>query len=247
VIDIHSHILPDLDDGSTSLEQSIYMLEMAQSNGVTDIILTPHCSVMFPNFYGKALSSSFQQLKDKARDIPINLYLGQENYATDNLLHQISRKRSISLNFSKYFLVEFSFSPTADPLWITYMLKQISRLGYVPVIAHPERYPYVIEFPQMLFDWVSSGALAQINSGSIIGNLGGSEKSTAMRLLEHKLVHFVASDCHNTSSRKPNLSKAYGIVSDCFHPDYANLLFNVNPKRIITNEDVIIPKPIPFF
>lgn len=246
MIDIHTHILYGIDDGSHSLEQSLKMLNIAAKNNTDKIILTPHCNQPgnLNNFYSSDLQNHFDAFREAAKDIPIELYLGMEIYATDEVPDLISEGKIIPLNNSHYLLIEFPFS--SNPDWVTHILEEVSKFNLTPVIAHPERYPFIINNPQIIYDWVISGSLIQINKGSLFGRFGYKEELTARKLLNHNLVHFVASDCHSHKVRTPYMMDCYDLISDIYKPGYADLLFNINPKGIINNSKVFVPEPIPF-
>lgn len=246
MIDIHTHILPEIDDGSQSMETSLEMLRIAVACGTTHIILTPHCNPMFGNLYGESLKDDFSKLCEAATDIPIKLYLGMENYGDKNLINRIREKKSISLNFSRYFAVEFSFSEKTNPQWISSVLWNMLSMGITPVVVHPERYPYVINNPQLVYKWVSMGCLVQINSTSLTADMKSKKFYTAIKLLRHRLVHFCASDSHNVIGRSPDLRGGKYVIDNLISPDYSHLLFATNPQAVIEDKKIIIPPPVLF-
>lgn len=204
MIDIHTHILPLIDDGAQSLDQALEMLSIASMGKTKSIILTPHCNVRhkFENYYGESLKKQFNYFKKKAASFfSLELFLGMEVYATDHIVTLINKGKIITLNHSRYLLIEFPFS--SHPRWATNILSQISALGITPIIAHPERYPFIASQPDILYDWVSCGSLVQINRSSLFGKFGTAVKHLSLQLLEHNLVHFVASDCHSHIYRTP--------------------------------------------
>lgn len=246
MVDIHTHILYGLDDGSDYLEKSLNMLEIAYRSGTDTIVLTPHCNVpnLFDNYYNHNLIKHFENFKKEASNIPVKLYLGMEVYSTNNLPELIHRNMITTINESRYLLLEFPFECNAA--WATHILEQVSETGLIPIVAHPERYYCVQRYPHMIFDWVFSGCLIQANKGSVSGKFGSAVQDTVHRLLKHNLVHFIASDSHSDTYRTPYMADVYEHISKFFHPEYAKLIFTSNPKSVIEDKKVIIPDPIPF-
>ena len=152
MIDIHTHILPDVDDGARSIGESLRMLKMAEENGTTDIILTPHCNIpgMFNNYKSDALLEHFNMLKDMAIDegISVNLYNGMEVFLTEESPLHYQTEQYISLNNSRYLLVEFDFD--ADPDFALDMLRHLISIDCTPIVAHTERYYFVMDNPSLV-------------------------------------------------------------------------------------------------
>lgn len=244
--DIHTHILYGLDDGSDYPEKSLNMLEIAHHGGTNSVVLTPHCNVpgLFKNYYSRRLVEHFENFKKEAAHIPVTLYLGMEVYATDNLPELIHQNRVTTINQSRYLLMEFPFDCNAS--WATHILNEVSKTGLIPIVAHPERYYCVQRYPHMIFDWVLSGCLIQVNKGSVSGKFGSNVQDTVHRLLKHNLVHFVASDSHSDTYRTPYMADVHHHITKLFHPEYANLIFSLNPQNVIEDKKIIVPDPIPF-
>lgn len=165
MIDLHSHILPELDDGSQSLEESLAMARMAVQSGVTVMVATPHCM----DDRAQQVYAAWRLLREALRDteIPLKLYLGMEIFGTADTVRLLRAGRLFPLNGSQYPLIEFSFRSTGEEE--TQILYQVLRAGYRPLVAHPERYGYVRENPELINLWTKMGCLLQINRGSQIG------------------------------------------------------------------------------
>lgn len=248
MIDIHIHILPGIDDGSPSLEDSLYMADIAASSGVDTIIMTPHCNIpdYYDNYYSLQLMRAFSELKkalEQAR-IPVQVLPGMEIFTTPDISSLIQNRKVIGLNFSKYILVEFNFG--ADAQWMTDRLSEILRTGKTPIIAHPERYDCTFEQPQTAVIWAEMGCLLQCNKGSFLGSFGRQVEETAHMLLDHRLVSFIASDAHRTNVRTPNMREIYQYISSQYSEETAMSLMNDNPLRLCRNEDIIQTDFIPF-
>ncbi|MEE0060820.1 MAG: CpsB/CapC family capsule biosynthesis tyrosine phosphatase [Acutalibacteraceae bacterium] len=244
--DLHTHILYNVDDGSTSFEMSLKMLELAKQAGTENIVLTPHCIPdMYPNYMNDfvvqdVMVGRFEKLRKACidRKIGVNIYLGMEVYADNNIVNLIRQGAVITINQSRYMLIEFPFE--TDPMWVGYILSKVQSTGIVPVLAHPERYTYVQQYPYMVHDWVNSGCLIQINRGSIVGRFGEAPKAVAHLLMHDDVVCAVASDAHKPDKRTPFLNDAYSVVEKYFGQRYAQKIFSENPKLIINDRTVNI-------
>lgn len=239
--DLHSHILYGVDDGSTDIDMSLEMLEIAAENGTRNVVLTPHCNIpeSYINYINPVIIGRYENIKRRVRElgIDINVYLGMEVYASENITQLIEMEAVIPINRSRYLLVEFSF--TEDPMWVSYILGRIHSTGLTPLLAHPERYEFVKAFPPMVQDWVESGCAIQVNRGSIVGKFGEESKNVVHYLLRHNLVHAVASDAHSPYVRGPVLNDAYEKVKEYYGERKADLIFKINPERILNSQRVI--------
>mgnify|MGYP004492700833 FL=1 len=236
--DIHTHTLYGLDDGSEGFEMSLKMLSMASKGGTKNIILTPHCNIPggYLNYMNSTIADRFERLKAAAKEfVPdINLYLGMEVYASNDIPELLRRGMAITLNRSRYLLVEFNFGES--PMYVFKVLQNIQRAGIVPVLAHPERYVFVQQEPYIVFDLVRAGIIIQINRGSILGKFGLRPKAAADYLLKSGMVHIVASDGHKSYSRIPILYDAYAEVKRNYGKEYADMLFKKNPQNILLDK-----------
>ena len=158
MIDLHTHVLPGIDDGSQSMDMSLEMLSLATESGVDTLVTTPHCNI--PGEYENYVDDELAQLWDilneeKERlEIPIRLCKGMEIYATPELPELLQEKRLWTLNDTSYFLVEFAFDEDPDFCW--FILRACVELGYQPIIAHPERYFFVQGDPELAFEWCTA-------------------------------------------------------------------------------------------
>jgi protein-tyrosine phosphatase len=240
MIDIHTHILPGIDDGSNSLEVSLTMAEQALDGGTTILVATPHANQRgrFENYYTETLLQRFEALKEELEDedIPLTLYLGMEIYATEGLGEMIRRKQLIGLNGSKYYLVEFGFHE--EPKQIRRYLDAMLSEGAVPLIAHAERYDCVKDDPDIVAQWKEQGALIQVNQGSLLGHFGSTAAGVAEELLDQELVTCLASDAHGTRGRTTRMDETRLLLRVSFGEEKVRELFDENPRRIIQNEPI---------
>lgn len=247
MIDLHTHIIPGIDDGSSNIEESIQMLSIAYRSGVDHIVMTPHCYPgMYENYATDALVQLWEILCQKVRveRLPINLYKGMEIMATDHLADDLKNGRVWTINDSEYFLVEFEFDEY--PGFCNKVLNECSQAGFKPLIAHPERYYFVQKDPAIVYQWYKSGYGIQINKGSLLSRFGHSEKRIADSLLRHHLVHCVASDAHNTSTRSPSMKKAVEYLESEYGKEYAYMLTCANPGRILNGRRLVGYEPLQY-
>ncbi len=234
-VDIHCHVLPGVDDGAADVEQSQRMLRMAAQEGVCDIIVTPHYKAGRGrrNATCERVRTLVQEMQDwlDSESIPIHLYTGNEilyNYEIDNLLesHEVC-----TLADSFYVLVEFS--PSDEYAYIKSGVQKILMAGYVPVVAHIERYDVLRKHMEYVEELVDMGAYLQVNAASITGKSGWLVKRCVLKWIRQELIYAVGTDAHDDQKRVPQLTGAYEIVEKHCGRDTAEELFYRNPKRIL--------------
>ena len=234
MVDMHSHIINEIDDGSKSIEMTINMLKKAEESGTTDIIATPHFMRGRFEVEYKDVIEKVEELKKivKENNIDINIYVGQEIYYSKNLLEYYNDKIIGTINNTKYMLIEL---PMLD-FDIDEVINTIYELqirGIVPIIAHPERYKPFIKKPSMINKLINEGMLFQMNAGSISGDFGKDVKKTAAKYLEHNVYSFIGSDAHRDRGRDTDMSEALNILES-----YERKVFINNGKAMLQNEDV---------
>lgn len=239
MIDIHSHILNNIDDGATTLEMSLSMCQAAFDAGTRAMIATPH--FMEGNYDRASKNWVYLKVKELNRvlaenKVDITVYPGCEAFISLELPDLLASGKCATLNGSQYLLVELPMY--SMPLYTDAVLDELELQGITTVLAHPERYSEIINDPKLINKFLDNGILIQINAGSITGRMGKRAQATAWELLNKRVVHFVSSDTHNLHSRKPSLKTAYNMVAKRFGKDNADLLFSINPESIIKNESI---------
>ncbi len=227
MIDVHSHYLPLVDDGSPSAELSIKKLKEAEALGVTAVILTPHYRKNYRAGKKELLPAfeDFSALCEK-EGLGVSLYLGQEVYYEKGAFDDIENAPYATLCGGKNLLVELPFGVEIAAYDVALT---IINQGYIPVFAHVERYPYLT--PRYLAEIKELGALVQVNAGSIVGFGRKVYGKTVKKLIKQDLVDLVASDCH--FNRENDMGGAYELIKKKCGEEYAARLFYENPKRII--------------
>ena len=241
MIDLHSHIVFDVDDGPKSIDDSRALLEEAYAQGVRTIVSTSHRRKgMFETPEDK-IAANFKVVQDLAQDIAPDLRIlyGAEIYYTSDILDKLENNLIPKLNDTRYALIEFSMNTPYRE--IHNALTNVLMLGITPVIAHIERYDALENNEKRVKELINMGCYTQVNSSSILkpklfGDTYKFMKKRARYFLEKDLVHIVASDMHNLDSRPPYMKEAYEIVSKKYGLDKARELFILNPEKIIKDQ-----------
>lgn len=244
MLDLHMHILPGLDDGAESWEEAMDMAMIAVDSGTKGIAATSHGNI--DDLTIAEYAETFFEFRERLQreNIPLMVYPGMEIFMTPEATDRLVREELLTLNNSRYTLVEFDFGE--DVRIVEYCLKQLVSAGFVPVIAHAERYVFVQRQPELVYEWAERGFVIQANKGSFTGAFGRRVQDTAMMLLRHNLVHIAASDAHSARYRTPSMGSALRFLSDYISEEYQDLLFEVNPRHILRNEEIKAYRPIPF-
>lgn len=242
MIDIHNHILIDIDDGSKSKEETIALLKQAKNEGITDIIATPHhLSPQFDNFYEEVKPKLDEVLNiDELNEIGINIYPGQEIRISDQILPQIENNQIIGLNHSKYLLIELPSGHV--PHYTGHLFFELQSRGYVPIIAHPERNKEISSNLDVLYDLINAGALSQLTTASLIGKQGKKIQKICLDMIENNLTHFVASDAHHVEKRPFIMDSLFKERKLKKYYEDIHILIN-NAQFILDNKD--LPKKQP--
>ena len=241
MIDIHSHIVFDVDDGPKTIEDSRTLLEESYRQGVRTIISTSHRRKgMFETPEAK-IEENFKQVQELAKEIADDLTIlyGAEIYYTSDILDKLEQEKIPRLAGSQYALIEFSMiTPYKE---IHTALSNVLRLGVTPVVAHIERYHCLENDEKKVRDLINMGCYTQINSSSVLkpklfGDTYKFMKKRAQFFLEKDLVHFVASDMHNLDPRPPYMQEAYQIISKKYGKSHAEQLFRKNQELLLRSE-----------
>jgi protein-tyrosine phosphatase len=238
VIDIHCHILPQVDDGSKSWEMSLEMFRMAASDGIEHIVATPHANDRYA-YDRQTLSNLIEELRQRASLGP-QLSLGCDFHLSyDNLQDALTNPEKYAIEGTNYLLVELS--NYSIPTQINDCFTQLGRKGMTPILTHPERNPILQQNPERVLQWIELGCVVQVTAAVVTGSWGERAWSTAEWLLKRNAVHVIATDAHDTKHRVPNLSTARDAVADDYGEDVARALVDDNPRAIISNQ------PLPYF
>jgi protein-tyrosine phosphatase len=231
MIDLHCHILPKIDDGSTSWEETSEMCRIAAQDGVRHIVATPHANDKY-SYDRKHFESLKQTLQDTCGHL-LHFSLGCDfHFSYDNIEDALIYPGRYTIANSNYLLIEFN-----DFSLMPAIRQGIFRLvssGMVPIVTHPERNPVLLDRREKVLELIDCGCLIQVTAGSLTGHWGERPQQMAEWLLQQDAVHAVASDAHDTRHRPPILSPAYERVSALTNKSIAQALFVDNPGAIVS-------------
>lgn len=234
MIDFHSHILPEIDDGSKSYEESLAMLKEARISGFKSIIATSH-------YANDCFEAPEYKRKELIEDLNLEentpqLILGSEIFLTYNIIDLLKEYKASTINNTNYVLIELPLKKKVENL-----LSEINILkdnGYVPILAHPERYLFIQKDFNQLKDLKSLGVLFQCNYGSILGRYGFRAKHIIKKMLKQNLVSFMGTDAHRENSIYPQVPKAINLISKYVSKEKLQDLINNNAEKLINNESL---------
>ncbi len=238
MVDIHSHILPEVDDGSKSWETSVAMCRMAATDGITHQVATPHANdrYHYDRTYLQSLVAHLQSLVGDAIKISLGCDL---HFSYDNLQDVLANPARYVIEGTHYMLVELS--NYSVPQQTTDCFLKLGDHGITAVITHPERNPILRESPQRVTEWAEQGCVIQVTGSALTGFWGERVRRAAQWLIEHDAVHILATDAHDTEKRIPVLSTARDAAAEICGAEVAAALVGANPRAIINAH------PLPYF
>jgi protein-tyrosine phosphatase len=242
VVDIHSHILPEVDDGPLSWDVSVAMCRAAAADGITHMVATPHANdrYYYDREYLEGLVAHLQQL---IGDAP-KLSLGCDFHLSyDNLQDALAHPARYVIAGTRYLLVEFSNYSVPQQTTDTFL--KLGNCGITPIITHPERNPILRESLQRVAEWAEQGSVIQMTGSALTGFWGERARRAALWLLEHQAAHVLATDAHDTEKRVPILSRARDAAAEICGEEIAQAMVEGNPRAIITNQALpYSPRPV---
>lgn len=235
-VDIHTHILPGVDDGAVDMAGALKLLHMAYEDGTSAIVLTPHYRGRFRRNTPEQLRACFEKLQEEARkEWPdLQLYLGNEAGWERELGEKIAEGRVLTLHDTPFVLLEFEFGCLRSHVLDGVM--EVVNCGYTPIIAHAERYDIFRKDKSLAGEVIAMGALIQLNADSVLGKRGFGLKRCCHRLLKRGQVHFIASDTHDPEHRPPLLRECFEYVSKRYGEDYAQALLRDHARAMLSGE-----------
>lgn len=237
MIDFHSHILPNIDDGSKNIEESINLIKEAQQVGFTGIISTSHYLQGYYEYDENNRRNLIEQLNEQLQNINLanmNLYLGSEIYVTEEMVDLIEQKKASTINGTNYVLFELPMN--SKPLFSKSIVYDLLDKGYIPIIAHPERYSYVKEDINFVKELKEIGALFQSNYGSAIGMYGIEAKKTLKKLLKNDWISFLGSDVHRAGQIYPEIPRIIKKLGKWISSEKLEELTTLNAQKVLNNE-----------
>ena len=233
MIDIHTHILPCIDDGANSIQETMKMVEEASATGFTDIITTSH---YIDNHYDinksdreQIITGLNEVLKGK-----VKLHNGAEAYITPNLVELYENKTIPTLANSRYVLFELPLN--TDVIYLKNVIKDLHNYNYIPILAHPERYKIMQKNIERAYELAESGVLLQCNYGSFNGRYGNSAQKTVIKLLRKNKISFLGSDAHRSESIYKIIPEVLNKLEKTIGYEMVEQLTRINPQKILDNE-----------
>lgn len=240
MFDLHCHILPGIDDGAKTIEDSLDMARLAVKEGITHILATPHHKNRNWHNNKEKVVNLVQDLQEEIdnHNIPLTIFPGQEVRIFGEILEDIYADQILFTDEQKqYILIEF---PTQNiPTYTERLFYDLESNGRTPIIVHPERNREILEHPNRLKSLVDKGALAQLTAASFIGKFGKDIKKLSEQLIEHHLVHFIASDAHNIGNRAFHMREAYQKLEKEFGEEKKENFHQTT--RNLLNGDIVSP------
>lgn len=246
MIDFHSHIIPNIDDGSRSVEETFNLLKEAQEVGFEGIVLTSHYIEGYyetdapeRDIWVKAISDS-----SRTKGVETDLYIGNEIYISDNIMKLLIDGKASTINNTSYVLFEMPLN--AEPMNLYDVIYSLQENKLVPVLAHPERYSYIQKEPELIYDLIQKGVLMQANYGSILGQYGEKAKMIVKKFFENNMIHFLGSDVHRQNTIYKRIPQALEEIRNIIGDKKLEELTTINPKLALENKRIDIEEPIEF-
>ena len=242
-VDIHCHLLPGIDDGAKSLEETLAMASIAVADGIETIIVTPHQLGSFVHNDGNSVRAKTSQLQQyfTAHQIPLRVLPGADVRIEEGMIEKLQRGDVLTLaDRGKHLLLEL---PHELYFPLEPVLQAIRRLGICGILSHPERNLGLLKQPHLLAPLVEQGCLMQVTAGSLLGTFGKPSQDLAEWMLRERLVHFLATDAHSSKSRRPLMARAYERATELIGSEAASLLCRQNPAAVAAGRDVSLKLP----
>ncbi|MFC4769452.1 tyrosine-protein phosphatase [Effusibacillus consociatus] len=246
MIDIHSHILPGVDDGAKNLDEAVNMALMAYRDGIHTVVATPHHKNGVYHTSAELIVELVGELNSILlnRGIPVTVLPGMEPHVYSDFCNDLLDGTILTLNRNKkYVFLELPYDQV--PRYLNQIIFQIVLAGFIPIIPHPERNYSIRKQPDILYEAIKRGALSQLTAGSLLGAYGKPIQDLSEKLIEHNMVHIIASDAHNTGKRRPALAEAYSLIEQKWGKEIF-IEFMDNAKAIIDGKDIYTLHPEKF-
>ena len=237
-VDIHCHILPGVDDGSQTPEETKAMLQKAWDEGIQIMVATPHYHKQRGKNDIELIKKQLLLTRKLAKEVnpKMQICLGMEIYYGEDVPELLKEGRVVSIRKSRYILVEFS--PGDEFQYILNAVRKLQMSGHTVIIAHIERYNCLRKDISNVEYLREMGAYLQVNTGSITGSYGRSVKKFLREVLKAQLVQLVGTDAHGSERRTPKMQEAYKEVVKRCGEEYADQIFGQNAKKVLRNEEI---------
>ena len=243
MIDFHTHILPNIDDGSRSIEETFNLIKEAKNVGFEAIISTSHYIEEYYETNAPErevwINAIYENLQ--AKNIDINLYLGNEIYLSENIIKLLEEGKASTINDTSYVLFEMPLN--AEPMNLYDVIYEMMQYKLVPILAHPQRYSFVQKEPELIYDLIEKGVLMQANFGSILGIYGEKAQMIVRKFFESNMIHFLGTDVHRQNSIYPKVPEALVEITKIIGDEKVKELTKINPRLVLHNKKIEIDTP----
>jgi protein-tyrosine phosphatase len=242
VIDIHCHLLPEVDDGPKSWDVAVEMCRVAAADGITHSVATPHANDRYA--YDRVyMTGLLDQLRQRVGP-SLQLTMGCDFHLSyENLERVLVQPHNYTIGDTNYLLVELS--NYSVPIQLSDCFVRLGDRGLTPILTHPERNPILQQSPQRVLEWAEQGCLVQVTASALTGSWGERPEIVARWLLDRSAVHVLSTDAHDTKRRIPVLSEARDVAEEIVGAEYADALVEGNPGAIVAGKPIpYCPKPV---
>lgn len=243
MIDFHTHIIPNIDDGARNIDETISLIKEAKEAGFNEIILTSHyienyyeTNVPERNMWVQAIT---ENLKNKG--IEIKIYLANEIYLSDNMMQLLIDGKASTINDTCYVLFEMPLN--VEPMNLYNVIYTLQENKIIPVLAHPERYTFVQKDPELIYDLIQQGVLMQANYASILGYYGKNAQFMVKKFFENNMIHFLGSDVHRPNTIYKMIPEAMEKIEEIIGEQKLEELSTTNPMLVLNNKKIEIEEP----
>ncbi|KKK38713.1 tyrosine protein phosphatase [Mesobacillus campisalis] len=242
MIDIHNHILSGLDDGAATMEDSLLMARQAVMEGIHTIVATPHHQNSSFENPKEIVIKKVEELNSKLKEenFPLVILQGHETRIHGDFLEEFNQGNILALNGTQYVFIELPSGHV--PRYTSRFVFELQNMGVIPIIVHPERNQGIVEQPDLLYQLVKKGALAQLTASSVCGKFGKSILKFSHQLLEANLIHFIASDAHNIYNRSFHMEEAFSMLSSRYGNEMADMM-KENAELLVRGDNVYRDEP----
>lgn len=243
MIDFHTHILPNIDDGSRSIEETFNLINEAKNVGFEAIVSTSHYIEEYYETNAPErevwINAIYENLQ--AKNIDIKLYLGNEIYISENIIKLLEEGKASTINDTSYVLFEMPLN--VEPMNLYDVIYEMMQYKLVPILAHPERYSFIQKEPELIYDLIEKGVLMQANYGSILGIYGEKPKMIVRKFLENNMIHFLGTDVHRQNTIYPKVPEALVEIKQIVGEEKLKEITTINPKLALQNKKIEIDTP----
>lgn len=243
MIDIHAHILPNIDDGARNVEETLQLIQEAQDVGFQAIVATSH---YMEGYYETNtpereiwIKAIYQKLQEE--HFNMQLYLGNEIYLSENIIQLLEEGKASTINDTSYVLFEMPLN--IEPLNLYHVVYNMMQYKLIPILAHPERYTFVQKDPELIYDLIERGVLMQSNYASIEGYYGKKAQIIVKKLLENNMVHLLGSDVHRANTIYPRIPRILIKLTQIIGEEKVKQLTTTNPKLVLQNKRIDLAEP----